>query len=186
MTVMHPFMPFITEEIWSKIKSKEEFPLIISDWPQSNKVNKSIINDFESLTGLISSIRKYRKEKSISFKENLTLFSKVSLDKKGDAILLKLANTEITNDFSKKLENSSSFIVGSNEFHFNNKTNVKEDFSKIQQDLDYNLGFLKSIQAKLSNKRFVDNAPQNVLNNELKKEKDTLSKIEILKNKLNK
>jgi valyl-tRNA synthetase len=186
MTVMHPFMPFITEEIWSKIKSEEEFPLIISDWPQSNKVNKSIINDFESLTGLISSIRKYRKEKSISFKENLTLFSKVSLDKKGDAILLKLANTEITNDFSKKLENSSSFIVGSNEFHFNNKTNVKEDFSKIQQDLDYNLGFLKSIQAKLSNKRFVDNAPQNVLNNELKKEKDTLSKIEILKNKLNK
>ena len=186
MTVMHPFMPFITEEIWSKIKSEEEFPLIISDWPQSNKVNKSIINEFESLTGLISSIRKYRKEKSISFKENLTLFSKVSLDKKGDAILLKLANTEITNDFSKKLENSSSFIVGSNEFHFNNKTNVKEDFSKIQQDLDYNLGFLKSIQAKLSNKRFVDNAPQNVLNNELKKEKDTLSKIEILKNKLNK
>ena len=186
MTVMHPFMPFITEEIWSKIKSEEEFPLIISDWPQSNKVNKSIINEFESLTGLISSIRKYKKEKSISFKENLTLFSKVSLDKKGDAILLKLANTEITNDFSKKLENSSSFIVGSNEFHFNNKTNVKEDFSKIQQDLDYNLGFLKSIQAKLSNKRFVDNAPQNVLNNELKKEKDTLSKIEILKNKLNK
>ena len=186
MTVMHPFMPFITEEIWSKIKSEEEFPLIISDWPQSNKVNKSIINEFESLTSLISSIRKYKKEKSISFKDNLTLFSKVSLDKKGDAILLKLANTEITNDFSKKLENSSSFIVGSNEFHFNNKTNVKEDLSKIQQDLDYNLGFLKSIQAKLSNKRFVDNAPQNVLNNELKKEKDTLSKIEILKNKLNK
>ena len=186
MTVMHPFMPFITEEIWSKIKSDEDSPLIISDWPKSKKVNKSIINEFESLKGLISSIRKYRKEKSISFKENLTLFSKVSLDKKSDAVLLKLANTEITNDFSKKLENSSSFIVGSNEFHFNNKTNVKEDFSKIQQDLDYNLGFLKSIQAKLSNKRFVDNAPQNVLNNELKKEKDTLSKIEILKNKLNK
>jgi valyl-tRNA synthetase len=186
MTVMHPFMPFITEEIWSKIKSDEDSPLIISDWPKSKKVNKSIINEFESLKGLISSIRKYRKEKSISFKENLTLFSKVSLDKKSDPVLLKLANTEITNDFSKKLENSSSFIVGSNEFHFNNKTNVKEDFSKIQQDLDYNLGFLKSIQAKLSNKRFVDNAPENVLNNELKKEKDTLSKIEILKNKLNK
>ena len=83
-------------------------------------------------------------------------------------------------------ENSSSFIAGSNEFHFNNKTDLIEDFSKIQQDLDYNLGFLKSIKAKLSNKRFVDNAPKNVINNELKKEKDTLSKIEILKNKLNK
>ena len=82
------------------------------------------------------------------------------------------------------LDNSSSFIAGSNEFHFNNKTDEKEDFLKIQQDLDYNLGFLKSIQAKLNNKRFVDNAPKNVLDNELKKEKDALSKIEILKNKL--
>ena len=186
LTIMHPFMPFISEEIWSKIKSDLESPLIISDWPKSKKVNKSIINEFESLTELISSIRKYRKEKSVSFKENLILFSKVSLNKKANAILLKLANTEITNDFSEMHENSSSFIVGSNEFHFNNKTDLLEDFSKIQQDLDYNLGFLKSIKAKLSNKRFVDNAPKNVINNELKKEKDTLSKIEILKNKLNK
>ena len=184
MTVMHPFMPFITEEIWSKIKSDTESPLIISDWPKSKKVNKFIINEFESLTSLISSIRKYRKEKSISFKENLILFSKLSLDNKANAVLLKLANTEITDDFSGKQENSSSFIVGSNEFHFNNRTDEKEDFSKIQQDLDYNLGFLKSIQAKLSNKRFVDNAPKNVLDNELQKEKDTVSKIEILKNKL--
>ena len=186
LTIMHPFMPFISEEIWSKIKSDLESPLIISDWPKSKKVNKSIINEFESLTELISSIRKYRKEKSVSFKENLILFSKVSLNKKANAIILKLANTEITNDFSEMHENSSSFIVGSNEFHFNNKTDLIEDFSKIQQDLDYNLGFLKSIKAKLSNKRFVDNAPKNVINNELKKEKDTLSKIEILKNKLNK
>lgn len=186
LTIMHPFMPFISEEIWSKIKSDLESPLIISDWPKSKKVNKSIINEFESLTELISSIRKYRKEKSVSFKENLILFSKVSLNKKANAILLKLANTEIRNDFSEMHENSSSFIVGSIEFHFNNKTDLIEDFSKIQQDLDYNLGFLKSIKAKLSNKRFVDNAPKNVINNELKKEKDTLSKIEILKNKLNK
>ena len=184
LSIMHPFMPFITEEIWSKIKSDIEPPLIISDWPKSKKVNKSIINDFEKLTNLISSIRKYRKEKSLSFKENLILFSTVSIDKKSSAVLLKLANSDVTNDFSKKLDNSSSFIAGSNEFHFNNKTDEKEDFLKIQQDLDYNLGFLKSIQAKLSNKRFVDNAPKNVLDNEIKKEKDALSKIEILKNKL--
>ncbi|MDA7779270.1 valine--tRNA ligase [Flavobacteriaceae bacterium] len=184
LSIMHPFMPFITEEIWSKIKSDIELPLIISDWPKSKKVNKSIINDFEKLTNLISSIRKYRKEKSLSFKENLILFSTVSIDKKSSAVLFKLANTDVTNDFSKKLDNSSSFIAGSNEFHFNNKTDEKEDFLKIQQDLDYNLGFLKSIQAKLSNKRFVDNAPKNVLDNEIKKEKDALSKIEILKNKL--
>ena len=184
LSIMHPFMPFITEEIWSKIKLDIEPPLIISDWPKSKKVNKSIINDFEKLTSLISSIRKYRKEKSLSFKENLILFSTAFINKKSRAVLLKLANTDVTNDFSEKLDNSSSFIAGSNEFHFNNKTDEKEDFLKIQQDLDYNLGFLKSIQAKLNNKRFVDNAPKIVLDNELKKEKDALSKIEILKNKL--
>ena len=184
ITIMHPFMPFITEEIWSNIKSDVESPLIISDWPKSKKVNESIIDEFENLTDLISGIRKYRKEKSISFKNNLILFSKVSFDDKENAVLLKLANTEIINDFSKKLDNSSSFIVGSNEFHFNNSSDDKEDFSKIEQDLDYNLGFLKSIQAKLNNKRFTDNAPKNVLDNELKKQKDTLSKIDILKNKL--
>ena len=184
ITIMHPFMPFITEEIWSNIKSDVESPLIVSDWPKSKKVNESIIDEFENLTDLISGIRKYRKEKSISFKNNLILFSKVSFGDKENAVLLKLANTEIINDFSKKLDNSSSFIVGSNEFHFNNSSDDKEDFSKIEQDLDYNLGFLKSIQAKLNNKRFTDNAPKNVLDNELKKQKDTLSKIDILKNKL--
>ena len=184
ITIMHPFMPFITEEIWSNIKSDVESPLIVSDWPKSKKVNESIIDEFENLTDLISGIRKYRKEKSISFKNNLILFSKLSFDDKEKAVLLKLANTEIINDFSKKLDNSSSFIVGSNEFHFNNSSDDKEDFSKIEQDLDYNLGFLKSIQAKLNNKRFTDNAPKNVLENELKKQKDTLNKIDILKNKL--
>ncbi|MDA7731167.1 valine--tRNA ligase [Flavobacteriaceae bacterium] len=184
ITIMHPFMPFITEEIWSNIKSDVESPLIVSDWPKSKKVNESIIDEFKNLTDLISGIRKYRKEKNISFKNNLILFSKVSFDDKENAVLLKLANTEIINDFSKKLDNSSSFIVGSNEFHFNNSSDDKEDFSKIEQDLDYNLGFLKSIQAKLNNKRFTDNAPKNVLDNELKKQKDTLSKIDILKNKL--
>ncbi|MDA9977702.1 valine--tRNA ligase [Flavobacteriaceae bacterium] len=184
ITIMHPFMPFITEEIWSNIKSDVESPLIVSDWPKSKKVNESIIDEFENLTDLISGIRKYRKEKNISFKNNLILFSKLSFDDKEKAVLLKLANTEIINDFSKKPDNSSSFIVGSNEFHFNNSSDDKEDFSKIEQDLDYNLGFLKSIQAKLNNKKFTDNAPKNVLENELKKQKDTLSKIDILKNKL--
>ena len=124
------------------------------------------------------------KKKVFPLKTIWFFFSQLSFDDKEKAVLLKLANTEIINDFSKKLDNSSSFIVGSNEFHFNNSSDDKEDFSKIEQDLDYNLGFLKSIQAKLNNKRFTDNAPKNVLNNELKKQKDTLSKIDILKNKL--
>ena len=186
LTIMHPFMPFITEEIWSKIKSDSEDSLIISNWPEISESNSLVIDNFEKIKELISGIRKYRKEKNISFKEKLTFFSKAKFEKKSSSVILKLSNSRLSNDFSKKLENSISFIIGSNEFHVNNLSNDVEDISKIEKDLNYNLGFLKSIQSKLNNKRFVENAPKNVLENELSKEKDTLAKIEILKSKLKK
>jgi len=186
LTIMHPFMPFITEEIWSKIKSDSEDSLIISNWPEISESNSLVIDNFEKIKELISGIRKYRKEKNISFKEKLTFFSKAKFEKKSSSVILKLSNSRLSNDFSKKLDNSISFIIGSNEFHVNNLSNDIEDISKIEKDLNYNLGFLKSIQSKLNNKRFVENAPKNVLENELSKEKDTLAKIEILKSKLKK
>ena len=186
LTIMHPFMPFITEEIWSKIKSDSEDSLIISNWPEISESNSLVIDNFEKIKELISGIRKYRKEKNISFKEKLTFFSKAKFEKKSSSVILKLSNSILSNDFSKKLDNSISFIIGSNEFHVNNLSNDVEDISKIENDLNYNLGFLKSVQSKLNNKRFVENAPNNVLENELSKEKDTLAKIEILKSKLKK
>jgi len=184
LTVMHPFMPFITEEIWSKIKSENDSSLVVSKWPKHMKGDKSVIEKFQEITDLVTGVRKFRKNKGISFKEEITLFSKVVFEKELVSVLLKLSNVVLSNDFSKKELNTTSFIVGSNEFHVNNKVDEIEDTEKIKQDLDYNLGFLKSIKAKLSNKRFVENAPKNVLENELKKEKDTLAKIAILKSKL--
>lgn len=181
---MHPFMPFITEEIWSNIKSKNDSSLVVSVWPKIKKSDKLVIEKFQEITELVTGIRKFRKDKSISFKEEITLFSLVVFENELVSILLKLSNVVLTNDFSEKGLNTTSFIVGSNEFHVNNKADEIEDISKIKQDLDYNLGFLKSIKSKLSNKRFVENAPKNVLENEFKKEKDTLAKIVILKSKL--
>jgi valyl-tRNA synthetase len=178
-------MPFITEEIWSKIKSENDSSLVVSKWPKHMKCDKSVIEKFQEITDLVTGVRKFRKNKGISFKEEITLFSKVVFEKELVSVLLKLSNVVLTNDFSKKeLNTTTSFIVGSYEFHVNNKVDEIEDTEKIKQDLDYNLGFLKSIKAKLSNKRFVENAPKNVLENELKKEKDTLAKIAILKSKL--
>ena len=185
LTVMHPFMPFITEEIWSKIKSKKDNSLIISNWPKVKKVDKGIIKSFEEVKDLVSGVRKLRKDIGISYKEKLTLFSKAVFDKRLISVLLKLSNSDLSNDFSKKELNTSSFLVGSHEYHYNNLKNESEDLTKIKNDLDYNLGFLKSIQAKLNNKKFMENAPKNVLENELNKEKDTLAKISILKSKLN-
>ncbi len=185
LTIMHPFMPFISEEIWSKIKSEKDNSLIISNWPKVKKVDKGIIKSFEQVKDLVSGVRKLRKDIGISYKEKLTLFSKAVFDKRLISVLLKLSNSDLSNDFSKKELNTSSFLVGSNEYHYNNLKNESEDLTKIKNDLDYNLGFLKSIQAKLNNKKFMENAPKNVLENELNKEKDTLAKISILKSKLN-
>ncbi|MBL6648036.1 MAG: valine--tRNA ligase [Flavobacteriaceae bacterium] len=185
LTIMHPFMPFISEEIWSKIKSEKDNSLIISSWPKVKKVDKGIIKSFEQVKDLVSGVRKLRKDIGISYKEKLTLFSKAVFDKRLISVLLKLSNSDLSNDFSKKELNTSSFLVGSNEYHYNNLKNESEDLTKIKNDLDYNLGFLKSIQAKLNNKKFMENAPKNVLENELNKEKDTLAKISILKSKLN-
>ena len=130
LTIMHPFMPFITEEIWSKIKSDSEDSLIISNWPEISESNSLVIDNFEKIKELISGIRKYRKEKNISFKEKLTFFSKAKFEKKSSSVILKLSNSRLSNDFSKKLDNSISFIIGSNEFHVNNLSNDVEDIFK--------------------------------------------------------
>ena len=142
LTIMHPFMPFISEEIWSKIKSEKDNSLIISNWPKVKKVDKGIIKSFEQVKDLVSGVRKLRKDIGISYKEKLTLFSKAVFDKRLISVLLKLSNSDLSNDFSKKELNTSSFLVGSNEYHYNNLKNESEDLTKIKNDLDYNLGFL--------------------------------------------
>jgi len=186
LIILHPFMPFISEEIWSGIKNKKDDPIIISEWPTSKKIDDSILESFDHISQLITNVRKYRNENGISYKEKLELFSEVNQNSKMKSVILKLANSDLSEDFSRKSENAHSIIVGSNEYFINNLSNQEEDLDKVQGDLDYNLGFLKSIQTKLSNKRFVDNAPDVVITNERKKEKDTLRKIKMLELKLKK
>ena len=186
LIILHPFIPFISEEIWDGIKNKKDHPLIISNWPSLKKVDNIILDDFDHISALITSIRKYRNEKGISYKEKLELFCNVNLNSQLKSIVMKLSNSELRDDFLNKSDEAHSIIVSSKEYFINNLSNQKEDLEKIKQDLDYNLGFLKSIQAKLINKKFVDNAPENVIKNERKKEGDTLIKIKMLELKLKK
>jgi len=186
LIILHPFMPFISEEIWDGIKNKKDHPLIISNWPSLKKVDNIILDNFDHISALITSIRKYRNEKGISYKEKLELFCNINLNSQLKSIVMKLSNSELRDDFLNKSDEAHSIIVSSKEYFINNLSNQKEDLEKIKQDLDYNLGFLKSIQAKLINKKFVDNAPENVIKNERKKEEDTLIKIKMLELKLKK
>jgi len=186
LIILHPFMPFISEEIWSGIKKQDDKPMIIKDWPKSSEIKNQLLLDFNHISNLVTSIRKYRNEKGISYKERIELFSTFNLKSKNKSIVLKLANSEINEDLSNKDTNADSLIVDSKEYFINNFLENKDDLKKIKEDLNYNLGFLNSIQSKLNNKRFIDNAPQIVIQNEKKKEEDTKAKIKILETKLKK
>ena len=131
-----------------------------------------------------SEVRKYRNENGISFKDKIELFSLHKLKSNNKSIVLKLANTEIIGDISHKDLNADSLIIDSNEYFINNFSNSKSDIKKISEDLEYNQAFLKSVQSKLRNKRFIENAPKNVVNNEKKKEEDIKIKIKMLESKL--
>ena len=184
LIVLHPFMPFISEEVWGGIKNPDDNPLIIKNWPKSKKINNTLLKDFSHISNLVSGIRKYRNENGISFKDKIELFSLNKLKSNNKSIVLKLANTEIIGDFSNKDLNADSLIIDSNEYFINNFSNSKSDIKKISEDLEYNQAFLKSVQSKLRNKRFIENAPKNVVNNEKKKEEDIKIKIKMLESKL--
>ena len=186
LIVLHPFMPFISEEIWSGIKNSDDNPLIIKNWPKSKKIDNTLLKDFSHISNLVSGIRKYRNENGISYKDKIELFSLHKIKSNNKSIVLKLANAEIIGDFSNKDLNADSLIIDSNEYFINNFSNSKSDIKKINEDLKHNKAFLKSVQSKLKNKRFIENAPDNVVNNEKKKEADIKIKIKMLELKLKK
>ena len=186
LIVLHPFMPFISEEIWSGIKNESDEPLIVKNWPTTSKIDNLLLRDFDHISNLVTNIRKYRNEKGISYKERIELYSSSFLKNKNKSIVLKLANSVINKDSSDKDVYGISLIVDSKEYFVKNYVESEDDLKKIEEDLKYNLGFLKSIQSKLNNKSFVENAPEIVVENEKKKEEDTKLKIKMLELKLKK
>ncbi len=187
--VLHPFMPFITEEIWQYFGERNtDEALIISDYPKQSKFDESILNDFKITQEIVSAIRNIRKEKNISFKEvlELSIIEKEHLNKDFDTIIKKLCNISTINVVDNKLDNAIAFRVKSNEFFipFSENIDVEAEFKKLTEELNYNQGFLKSVQKKLSNERFVNNAPEQVITNERKKESDAIAKIAMLEESL--
>jgi valyl-tRNA synthetase len=189
LKVLHPFMPFITEEIWHQISDRStEEALIISRYPSINTVNNTILNDFEIASEVISGIRTIRKEKNISFKEPIKLFviNNIEASTSFDAVIKKMGNVEHLEYISEKIEGALTYRVKSNEYFIpmEGSINVESEIAKLTDELTYTEGFLKSIQAKLNNERFVNNAPEKVVASEKQKEADALAKIATLKNSL--
>ena len=188
MRLLNPFMPFITEEIWQNISERKKGDsLMVNHWPKSVKSN-GLVEDFELAKSLISEIRTVRKEKQISFKDKLEL--KVianSPNKQFDGTITKLTNLESIEYVSEKVEGSISFVLAGNEYFIplGGAIDVEAEKAKIQEEITYNEGFLKAVEKKLSNERFVSNAPEAVVAIERKKMADSQEKIDLLTKQMN-
>ncbi|CAL2104252.1 Valine--tRNA ligase [Tenacibaculum sp. 190130A14a] len=187
LKILHPFMPFITEEVWQSIKERTpEEALIIAKYPETKESKEALIAEFDFASEVVAGIRTIRKEKKISFKEtiDLVIVNNEKVSENFDNVIQKLVNIETLSYSSEKVEGALSFRVKSNEYFVPisaDSINVEEEVKKITEELNYTEGFLKSVQKKLANERFVNNAPEQVVAGEKKKEADALAKIETLK-----
>ncbi|WP_237275177.1 valine--tRNA ligase [Tenacibaculum ovolyticum] len=187
LKILHPFMPFLSEEIWQHITERTpEEALVIALYPKVASVNEELITNFEFATEVVSGIRTIRKNKNISFKEAIEL-SVVNSEKyitDFDVIIKKLTNASVINYVTEKVEGAASFRVKSNEYFVPislDNIDVEAEIKKLNAELKRAEGFLFGVQKKLSNERFVSNAPEQVITIERKKESDSLAKIETIK-----
>ncbi|UAB74395.1 valine--tRNA ligase [Mesoflavibacter sp. SCSIO 43206] len=186
LKIVHPFMPFLTEDLWHYIKERTpEEALIVASWPTAKPINETLISEFDFASEVISGIRTIRKEKNIAFKDAIG-FSVINNEKASttfDAIIQKMGNLEAIKYVDEAVEGALTFRVKSNEYFVPmvGAIDVEAEIKKLTEELNYTEGFLKSVQKKLSNERFVNNAPEQVVASEKKKEADALAKIETIK-----
>ena len=184
LKVLHPFMPFITEELWQALEERKDGEsIMIQLQPKAGEVNEVLISNVEYAKEIIAGIRAVRLQKNIPNKEHLNLQVIGGHNIEMNAIIIKLGNLESIQPVTEKAPGSISFLVGTTEFAIpmGSLINVKEEIEKMEADILYYQGFLASVAKKLSNERFVANAKPEVVDAERKKQADAESKIASLK-----
>jgi valyl-tRNA synthetase len=189
LKLLHPFMPFLTEEIWQHIATRtSDEALIVAQYPIMKSFDKKIIEDFEFASEVISGIRTIRKDKNIPFKDavELRVLNNENTTTNFDSVISKLGNITSLEYISDKIDGALTYRVKSNEYFIpiTGNIDVEAEIAKLTEELNYTKGFLKSVQAKLSNEKFVAGAPANVIENERKKEADALAKIATIEQSL--
>jgi valyl-tRNA synthetase len=188
--LVHPFMPFITEEIWQLlVERKDKESIMMTMLPSASGFDNDLIHRFESVKETISAVRTVRKEKDIPNKEKLELFI---LSGKSNTmagllpVISKLCNLSDIKFVSEKQDGAASFMVGTTEYFIplGGMIDVEAELEKLAQEVVYHKGFLESVMKKLGNERFVQNAPANVLDLERKKKSDAESKIKSLEERM--
>ncbi len=189
LKVMHPFTPFVSEELWHALNEREEGEdIVISAWPVVKEIDQVVLTGFEKAEKIISQIRTVRKNNNIANKVKLEMYVRAdsSTQTNFDAVITKMGNLSVFEYVTEKMQQANSFIVEGVEYFipFGDSVDVAAEIKKMEEELNYTRGFLKSVQGKLSNERFVAGAPAQVLDLERKKEADALGKIQLLEEKL--
>lgn len=184
--MIHPFMPFISEEIWHLLKDRQEGESIcISSWPELKEYDEKLISDFVQADAIVNGIRNIRATKNIPKKDLLDLVSNTekSLEKSLIPLVQKLGNINSISFDGAEGGAGFSFMASVYEFFIpaNESVDLEAEVAKLKMELEYQIGFLKSVEKKLSNERFVSNAPEQVVASENKKKEDASSKIISLK-----
>lgn len=188
LKVMHPWMPFITEELWHQVKERPEKDcVIVAEWPKASPTNTKRLQTIETSKELVAALRNLRQQKQISPKIKLDVHEKLVSETSIDsAFVTKLANLNTLEPTREKIEGAISLVIGTSEFYVSLTAGIdpEEEKKRLVKDLEYNKGFLRTVQTKLSNEKFVANAKPEVLAIERKKESDALSKIKSLEEQL--
>lgn len=184
---LHPFMPFITEELWQALKERQEGEsLMVTLIPEAGSVDNAFLARFAQTQEVISAIRNIRTSKNLSPREELVLEVAPSYANDMDAVLMKLANLTEIRRSEEKSEGSISFVIGTDEFAvpMANLINAEEEIKKLKEDLEYQKKFLLGVEKKLSNENFVARAPEQVIALERKKKADAESRIQTIEQSL--
>ena len=182
LSILEPFMPFISQELNEKLNFLDKK----LKWPDTNDHDQNVIDNFNHINELVTKVRNFKKTNNIPFKDSVKLFydNKI-LDDELKSVLKKLTYSELIYSKNQSKVEMNSIMIGKYIYYIKSEKALSEDdISKIKESLDYNIGFKKILEKKLSNKNFVDNAPKIVVDNEKKKLEDVHAKIIILENKL--
>jgi valyl-tRNA synthetase len=184
LKVLHPFMPFITEELWQALEDRKDGESIMVELqPKATAADEMLIGNFEYAKEIIAGIRTIRLQKNIPNKESLSLEVVGNHNADFNAVIAKLGNLETIENVTEKAAGSISFLVGTTEFAIpmGSLINVEEEVAKMEAEIKYFEGFIESVMKKLGNERFVANAKPEVVEAERKKKADAESKIASLK-----
>ena len=180
LRMLHPFMPFITEELWQHLAERKEGESIMyAPMPVAGNVNAELLNNIEYAKEVIAGVRGVRASKNIPQKDTLSLKVLAAQAPAQESVILKLANLDSIAVSAEKDPAAASFMVGTTEFNvpLTQNIDVKAEIERLEKELDYLRGFLASVMKKLSNERFVNNAPANVVEVERQKQADAETKI---------